>query len=98
MGGVEVVIRSIEGAGVMADATEAYLYDDGVRQRARGSARWHPGHRRIRGGIVLDMSESNKSAEDFGGQQRGSRLGFSFLRPTLSLTNNLTSNSPQTLE
>lgn len=48
MGGMEVVNCSIEGAGVMADATEAYLlYIDRFAQRVRGSARWHPGHRCI---------------------------------------------------
>lgn len=53
MGGMEVVICSIEGAGAMAAAIEAYLYMDGFAHRVRGMARLHPGHRRIRGGIVL---------------------------------------------
>lgn len=85
---MEVVICSIEGAGAMAAATEAYLYVDGVTQCVRGIARWHPGHRRIRGGIVLDMHASDRSIAEFGGQQlslRRSRFEFSFVL-SLSLT------------
>lgn len=53
MGGMEVVICSIEGAGAMAAAIEAYLYMDGFRHSARGMAQWQAGHRRIRGDILL---------------------------------------------
>ena len=65
IGGVDVVICSIEGAGVMA-WTEAYLQALGD---GGGSRAWrHRIHKRNRGGIVVDLKQ--RDVEEYGIQAR----------------------------